>query len=75
MKEQIIEIVKRLSRDGLIPDDTESLFDGGYLDSFSLPGLVEELQVQFNVSIPDTDLTFHNFDSIGQIQKYLRARS
>ncbi len=56
------------------PASDESLFESGLLDSFALPDFVTELEKEFKVSIPDSDLVPRKFDSIGKIVLYLDSR-
>jgi acyl carrier protein len=51
----------------------ESLFDSGLLDSFALVELVNEIEKQFKVKIPDSDLNPRKFSSIARIQEYLET--
>ena len=57
MQEKLATIVCRVSRLKGSPDPDESLFDAGYLDSFTLADLVTEIERDFGVRIPDADLT------------------
>jgi acyl carrier protein len=72
-RETIIGIIKKLSgKDAPSPD--EALFDSGYLDSFALPDLVGELEQQFGLKIPDSDLNPRKFESVDRIESYLASR-
>jgi acyl carrier protein len=70
-QEKIIEIVKRVSKSDVAPDPEESLFDSGYLDSFALTDMVGELEREFDIAIPDADLTPRRFDSLERIESYV----
>ena len=70
-QEKIIEIVKRISKSDVAPDPEESLFDSGYLDSFALTDMVGELEHEFDIAIPDSDLTPRKFDSLVRIESYV----
>lgn len=70
-QEKIIEIVKRVSKSDVAPDPEESLFDSGYLDSFALTDMVGELEREFAIAIPDSDLTPRKFDSLARIESYV----
>ncbi|HEX4809089.1 MAG TPA: acyl carrier protein [Bryobacteraceae bacterium] len=74
-REKIITIVKQVSGKGSVPDQEESLFESGYLDSFALPDMVSAIESEFGISIPDSDLTPRKFDSISRIESYIEARS
>jgi acyl carrier protein len=70
-QEKIAEIVKRVSKNDVAPEPDESLFDSGYLDSFALTDMVSEIEREFVISIPDSDLTPRRFDSVEKIDAYL----
>ncbi len=74
MQDKIIAIIKKYSKDGLVPGAEESLFDGGYLDSFALPDVVSELEQEFTIKIPDADLNPRKFESISRIESYVQSR-
>jgi acyl carrier protein len=74
-QQQILELVKKVSKKTDAPALDESLFESGYLDSFALPDLVAELESAFTVSVPDSDLNPRKFDSIERIETYLEERS
>jgi acyl carrier protein len=50
------------------------LFESGLLDSFSLADLVAELEREFSVKIPDSDLKPRKFDTVERIAAYLASR-
>ncbi len=70
-RERIIAIVKSVSKKPAVPDAEESLFDAGYLDSFALPDVVSELEREFGIRIPDSDLNPRKFESIARIESYI----
>ena len=74
-QDKIAEIVKRVSKKPAAPDPEESLFDSGYLDSFALTDMVTELELEFGLTIPDTDLSPRRFESITRIANYLDSRA
>lgn len=51
--------------------DEDSLFESGLLDSFALPDLVNGLEQEFSIKVPDSDLNPRKFDSIARIEAYL----
>jgi acyl carrier protein len=73
-QEKITAIVKRVSKKSVAPDPEESLFDSGYLDSFALTDMVTALELEFGLSIPDTDLSPRRFESVARIEQYLDTR-
>ncbi len=72
--ERILAIVRKVSNNSALPDPDESLFDSGILDSFALPELVSELESEFGIKIPDSDLNPRKFESITRIQSYIESR-
>jgi acyl carrier protein len=74
MREQIIGILEKYTKNGAIPGSDESLFDGGYLDSFSLADFVGDLEREFHIRIPDTDLNPRKFESIERIEQYVGGK-
>ena len=73
-RERILAIVSKVSKQTTTPDPDESLFDSGYLDSFALPDMVSELEREFGIKIPDSDLNPRKFESIAKIQSYIESR-
>jgi acyl carrier protein len=72
--EKIIAILKNVSKKDSVPAADESLFDSGFLDSFALPDMVSELEREFQIKIPDSDLNPRKFETISRIQTYLESR-
>ncbi len=70
-----IEIVKQVAGKPIDPSPTESLFESGVLDSFTLADLVTALEAEFSLKIPDSDLSPRKFDSVARIQAYLQSRT
>jgi acyl carrier protein len=73
-KERILAVVRKVSNNSNPPDPDESLFDSGLLDSFALPDMVAELEREFGIKIPDSDLNPRKFESISRIQSYIESR-
>ena len=72
---QIIEnALKLVTKNDAVPGEEESLFESGYLDSFALPDLVAELEKQFGITIPDSDLNPRKFESVARIEAYVQGR-
>jgi len=71
---KIVEIVRRVAGHPVDFAPEDSLFESGLLDSFSLTDLVTELESEFSVRIPDSDLNPRKFDSVARIRAYLDAR-
>jgi D-alanine--poly(phosphoribitol) ligase subunit 2 len=73
-RQQVIEILRKVTKKDVNIAPDESLFDSGILDSFALPDLVSALEQEFSIQIPDSDLNPRKFDSIEKIEQYLDAR-
>jgi acyl carrier protein len=73
-KDRIVAILKSVAKKATVPDADDSLFDSGYLDSFALPDMVGELEREFSIKIPDSDLNPRKFESISRIQNYIESR-
>lgn len=73
-KERILAIVRKVSNNNTLPEPDQSLFDTGFLDSFALPDLVADLEREFGIKIPDSDLNPRKFESIARIQSYIESR-
>jgi len=66
--------LKGVAKKSDVPDASESLFDSGFLDSFALPDMVGELEREFGIKIPDSDLHPRKFESIERIESYIESR-
>jgi acyl carrier protein len=71
--EKIIAILKNVSKKNSVPAADESLFDSGFLDSFALPDMVGELEREFQIKIPDSDLNPRKFETISRIETYIES--
>jgi acyl carrier protein len=72
---KIDAILKKVSGKDTVPAADELLFDSGYLDSFMIADLATELETEFALKIPDSDLTPRKFESIERISEYLSTRA
>jgi acyl carrier protein len=73
-RSKIVAIIRQVSAQPVDPSPEQSLFESGLLDSFTLTDLVGELEKQFSIRIPDSDLTPRRFDSVVRIESYLQGR-
>ena len=74
-RDRIIKIIRKVAGKPIDPAPGESLFESGLLDSFSLADMVTELEGEFGIRIPDSELTPRKFDSIERIEAYLQSKS
>jgi acyl carrier protein len=70
-KPGIIKVLQAVAGEQITPEEDESLFGSGLLDSFALPDFVSGLEAEFNVKIPDSDLSARKFDTIAKVETYL----
>lgn len=72
MKEQILEMVKRIQPYEEIDGET-LLMDDGILDSLGLAELIVSLEEAFQVNIPEELIREENFQTIGSIEEMIKA--
>ena len=73
-RDKILGIVRRYAAEPIDPKPEDSLFESGLLDSFSLSDMVSELESEFAIKIPDSDLSPRKFDSIERIERYIDSK-
>ena len=72
-RKEIIENLKTFITKELLknPDynlkEDEPLFSNGTIDSFAIAQIGVFIETEFNLYIPDPDLTVENMDTLGQI--------
>jgi acyl carrier protein len=72
---KVIEIIHRVTGNAVTIDADESLFDAGILDSFALTDVITEVEKEFNIKVPDSDLTPRKFNSVSKIVSYIDAHA
>lgn len=55
-------------------DDDEDLLSAGVIDSLGILRMVAFIEEQLGVSVPDEDVVFENFQSIGAMARYIALR-
>lgn len=70
-QERILKVVQQVAQKAVPADPDESLFESGVLDSFALPDMVSELEKEFGIKVPDSDLNPRKFDSLARIADYI----
>ena len=75
IKDRIIRLVQSVSQKKEVPEDDENLFDSGFLNSFELTDLVEVLEKNFGVKIPDADVRPGKFMTLTKIEDYVGSLS
>ncbi len=73
-RDKILKVLQSVTRNPDVPADEESLFDAGYLDSFALTEVVSELEKEFGIQIPDSDLNPRKFESVARIEQYVSSK-
>jgi acyl carrier protein len=71
--DRVSAVVQKIAQKPLPNDPEESLFESGVLDSFALPDVVSELEKEFSMKVPDSDLNPRKFDSLARIISYIEA--
>ncbi len=74
-QERVQAVVRRIAQKPLPSDPEESLFESGVLDSFALPDMVCELEREFSMKVPDSDLNPRKFDSLARITSYVESNA
>ncbi len=72
---RVLEIVRQTAGKPINPSPEESLFESGLLDSFTLTDMVTALEKEFQIQVPDADLTPRKFDSVARIAAYVQSKS
>ena len=71
---KIVALLRQVAGKPIDPSPEDSLFESGLLDSFSLTDLVGELEREFAIRIPDSDLTPRKFDTVARIEAYVVSK-
>ena len=66
------EIVKDNSAAELA--DTDNLIESGIIDSLGIQQLIMFLENEFKIDISDDDLVPDNFETIGDIEKFISSK-
>ena len=74
LDEKIREALARVAKAPIPTDREASLFDGGVIDSFDLVDFVADLEKEFKVKVPDSDLHPSKFESLAKIAAYLSSK-
>ena len=74
LDEKIREVLARIAKAPIPTDREASLFDTGVIDSFDLTDFVAELEKEFNVTVPESDLLPSKFESLAKIAAYLSSQ-
>ena len=75
MKDKIVQLVQGVSQRKEVPEDDENLFDSGFLNSFELADLVEAIERDFGVKVPDADMRPGKFLTVSKIESYVASLS
>jgi len=75
VKDKIIGLVQSVSQRKEVPEDDENLFDSGFLNSFELADLVEAIEKNFGVKVPDSDVRPGKFATVAKIESFVTSLS
>jgi acyl carrier protein len=73
-QDKILAIIRKVAHKEVSPAPDESLFDSGILDSFALPDMVGEIEKEFSIQVPDSEMNPRKFESIERIEQYIAGR-
>jgi acyl carrier protein len=77
IEQEVRRFLKRtfpLGIDMSVLETEDSLLDAGIIDSTGVLELVEFVESRFQINVPDSDLLPENFDSVGNIVRYVTTR-
>jgi D-alanine--poly(phosphoribitol) ligase subunit 2 len=72
--EAVKTILQDLAQAPLPADPDSSLFEAGVIDSFGVMDLVERLEAQFGIKIPDEEMVPRRFETLAKIVKNVDQR-
>ena len=75
VQDRILKVLRQVTGKEINPSPDDSLFVSGLLDSFALTDFVGGLEEEFDISVPDSDLSARKFDTISKVEAYLAAKS
>jgi len=70
---KIQEALARVAKAPIPTDHDASLFETGVMDSFDLVDFVADLEKEFNIEVPDSDLHPSKFETLAKISAYLSS--
>jgi len=74
LEARILKVLSSVAKKDVNPGPEDSLFVSGLLDSFALTDFVAGLEVEFGITIPDSDLSARRFDTLNKVSAYVSAR-
>ncbi len=72
---RVIDLISRVTGKAVDIDPDESLFDAGVLDSFELNNVIDAMEKEFSIKVPDADLNPRKFSSISRIVSYIESHA
>jgi acyl carrier protein len=73
LDQRIKEALARVAKAPIPTDPEVSLFDTGVMDSFDLVDFVADLEKEFSIKVPDSDLHPSKFETLAKISTYLSS--
>jgi acyl carrier protein len=71
---RILKVLRQVTGKDINPGPDDPLFTSGMLDSFALTDFVSGLEIEFGLTIPDSDLSARRFDTISKVETYLDGK-
>ncbi len=62
------------SEDGYSYSDDASLLNEGIIDSLGVMELVAFIELEYGISVKDSEITPENFDSVNNLANYIRGK-
>lgn len=73
--EKILELARELGNDATKLSDDEDIPSTGFLDSAAIMGLILWIEAEYNLAIPQEDLTLENLGTIAAIEAYVKSHA
>ncbi len=72
---RILKVLQGIKGIAINPGLDESLFESGILDSFALTDFVAALEEEFDITVPDTDLSARKFETLRKVTAYVASKT
>lgn len=74
IRAKVIELAKEIGKDAALLKNDQHIPDSGYLDSAAIMGLIAWYEMEFDLDIPQEDVTLDNFGSVNLMVEYILRR-
>ena len=76
MEEKVLDILERICEDDIVREDLDmNLFDEDLLDSLGFAELLVDIEEEFGIIIPPSEVERSDMDTANKIIAAIRARS